>query len=134
MDKISSERRSANMRAVRGRDTKPELIVRRLAHRMGYRFRLHRVDLPGKPDLTFPGRRAVIFCHGCFWHQHLDCKRATIPQSNVEFWRPKLTRNVARDIAQIAALETLGWRTLVIWECELKDERRLMSRLGRFLG
>lgn len=132
-DTLSRERRSANMRAVRPKDTKPELIVRRLAHRMGYRFRLHRADLPGKPDLAFPGRRAVIFCHGCFWHQHPGCKRAITPQSNVAFWQPKLARNVARDAAQIVALKAVGWRTLVVWECELKNERRLTSRLRHFL-
>src|SRR5947208_2384998 len=104
-DRLSKERRSANMRAVGPRNTKPEMIVRRLAHQMGYRFRLHRSDLPGKPDLTFPGRRAVVFVHGCFWHRH-DCKRGSLrPRANAEFWDAKLSRNVDRDCRQLAMLE-----------------------------
>jgi DNA mismatch endonuclease (patch repair protein) len=133
-DSISGERRSANMRAVRAKDTKPELIVRRLAHGMGYRYRLHDRSLPGTPDLVFRSRRSVIFVHGCFWHRHKGCERASEPRSNVGFWRPKLARNAARDKKQIRALGKRGWRTLVIWECETKEERPLVSRLRRFLG
>ena len=133
-DKISKELRSANMRAVRSRDTMPEIRVRQIAHGLGYRFRLHRRELPGKPDLAFPGRRKAIFVHGCFWHQHKGCKRATVPQSNVGFWRPKLARNVARDTKQLAALKKSEWRVLVVWECETKDTRRLAGRLKKFLG
>ena len=133
-DKISKEQRSANMRAIKGRDTGPEKAVRRLAHGMGYRFRLHRADLPGKPDLTFPGRRAVIFVHGCFWHGH-GCKRGAVkPKTNVAFWTAKLTRNVERDAAQLSRLKADGWQALVIWECETKDGSRLAKRLKRFLG
>ncbi|OXE37691.1 MAG: very short patch repair endonuclease [Phenylobacterium zucineum] len=133
-DHISKERRSANMRAVGARNTKPEITVRRLAHQMGYRFRLHRADLPGKPDLTFPKRRAVIFVHGCFWHGH-DCKRGTPkPKNNADFWATKLARNVERDRRQLALLELSGWRALVVWECELKPEAALKARLVGFLG
>lgn len=122
------------MRAVRAKDTKPELIVRRLAYGMGYRYRLHDRSLPGTPDLVFRSRRSVIFVHGCFWHRHKGCTRASEPRSKVGFWRPKLAGNAARDKKQIRALEKRGWRTLVIWECETKDGRPLVSRLRRFLG
>ena len=132
-DTVSGEHRSANMRAVRAKDTKPELTVRRLTHGMGYRYRLHDRSLPGTPDLVFRSRRSVIFVHGCFWHRHTGCDRATEPQSNVEFWRPKLLQNAARDKRQLRALRKGGWRTLVIWECETKDRRSLSSRLRRFL-
>lgn len=132
-DKLSTERRSANMRAVRGRDTKPEMRVRRIAHALGYRFRLHRRDLPGKPDLTFPRLKKVVFVHGCFWHQHQRCKRASMPTSNVKFWRAKLTRNAERDAGQVAAVKAAGWRALVVWECQLRNEERLRSRLRQFL-
>lgn len=132
-DKISRDRRSANMRAVKDRDTGPERAVRRLIHRMGYRFRLHRTDLPGKPDIIFPGRRAVIFVHGCFWHGH-DCKRGALkPKANARFWARKLARNVERDAEQLSRLRTAKWRTLVIWQCELKNDRRLRSRISHFL-
>lgn len=122
------------MRAVKGWDTEPEIIVRRLVHRLGYRFRLHRADLPGKPDLVFPGRRAAIFVHGCFWHGH-GCRRgARIPKTNSIYWTAKLTRNAARDARHLIDLERLGWRALVIWECELKDDARITSELLSFLG
>jgi DNA mismatch endonuclease (patch repair protein) len=115
-DKISIERRCANMRAIRSTGTKPEIIVRRLAHSMGYRFRIHRKNLPGKPDMVFPSRRAVILVHGCFWHQHPDsaCKDARQPKSNADYWQPKLARNQARDAEHEAALQAQGWRVLVI--------------------
>ena len=132
-DNISKERRSANMRAVRSQDTKPEIRVRQIVHRLGYRFRLHRRDLPGKPDLAFPSRKMAIFVHGCFWHQHKGCRRGNMPQTNTGFWRSKLERNAARDSKQLAALKTSGWRALVIWECEIKDEKRVVARLRRFL-
>lgn len=133
-DEISKERRSANMRAVRSRNTGPEIRVRQIAHGLGYRFRLHRRDLPGKPDLAFPGRRKAVFVHGCFWHHHKGCPRGSMPQSNIEYWRPKLARNAARDAEQIAALKASGWRALVIWECQIRDEKRLAARLRQFLG
>lgn len=121
------------MRAVRGRDTKPELTVRRLVHGMGYRYRLHRKDLPGKPDLVFPSCRKVIYVHGCFWHGH-DCKRgARMPKSNREYWKPKLERNVERDKQHIKALANDGWDVLVIWECETKDAVTLKQRIVAFL-
>ena len=134
-DKLSPEQRSANMSRIRSKNTSPEMAVRRLVHAMGYRFRLHRKDLPGKPDLVFPGRRAVIFVHGCFWHQHpaehcLDGRR---PKSNTRYWTEKLDRNVARDAKVQDALTTQGWRSLIIWECELSDTERLDHRLRSFL-
>lgn len=133
-DKLSRARRSANMRAIRSRDMKPELVVRKAAHALGYRFRLHRRDLPGKPDLTFASRRKVIFVHGCFWHQHQGCIDGRMPRSNAAYWRPKLLRNTARDSEHIAKLKAEGWKVLVIWECETKREKRLRSKLYRFLG
>ncbi len=133
-DVFTPAQRSAVMAAVKGQDTRPEMIVRRLVHALGYRFRLHRKDLPGKPDLTFPGRRAVIFVHGCFWHGH-DCARGRRqPKQNADYWRAKIARNVARDAASEAALEDAGWRVLTVWECQIKDRAALSSRLQGFLG
>jgi DNA mismatch endonuclease, patch repair protein len=132
-DTISKEMRSANMSAVRSRNTQPEIRVRKIAHRLGYRFRLHTRKLPGKPDIVFPSRKKVIFVHGCFWHQHKGCSRASIPTSNSEFWRTKLARNMVRDAEQIVTIRKSGWRVLVVWECETKNERRLAARLRRFL-
>lgn len=114
------ETRSRNMRAVRDKDTKPELAVRRAAHGLGLRFRLFRRDLPGKPDLTFPKWRAVIFVNGCFWHQHRDCHKAALPKSNVEFWKSKLSENILRDRRNRIELERRGWRVFVVWECDVK--------------
>ena len=133
-DSISKARRSANMRAVPSRNTRPEILVRRMAHSLGFRFRLHRPNLPGKPDIAFPAQQKAIFVHGCFWHQHKGCKRATVPKSNRNFWRLKLARNVARDAMQLAAIRKRGWRALVVWECEIKNERRLAAKMRRFLG
>ncbi|MCZ2153273.1 MAG: DNA mismatch endonuclease Vsr [Bryobacterales bacterium] len=125
--------RSANMRAIRSKDMKPELAVRRLVHGMGYRYRLHRHDLPGRPDMVFPSRRKVIFVHGCFWHSH-NCRAAHVPKTNQGYWRPKLERNRARDVRNIEALAAKGWQSLVVWECELCDERILKNRIVTFLG
>lgn len=126
--------RSRIMRAVKSVDTTPELVVRRLAHAMGYRFRLHRKDLPGKPDLVFPGMHKAIFVHGCFWHGH-DCVRgARVPKGNRDYWLTKITRNRKRDCAAREALASSGWKIAVLWECELRDENRLRHRLNRFLG
>jgi DNA mismatch endonuclease, patch repair protein len=124
------------MRAIRSKGMKPEMVVRRLAHRLGYRFRLHRKDLPGTPDIVFPSRRAVIFIHGCFWHQHpaADCKDARIPKSNMDYWQPKLLCNQARDAEHEKALLANGWRVLVIWECQTKDEMVLRKLLLSFLN
>src|SRR5262249_1476100 len=126
--------RSAIMRSVKSTNTKPELAVRRLLHRLGYRFRLHREDLPGKPDLVFPSRRKVIFIHGCFWHGH-DCKRgARKPKQNAVYWSAKIERNVVRDRANLKILGAAGWQILTVWECEIKAHDELCSRLKAFLG
>lgn len=113
---------------------KPELLVRRLVHRLGYRYRLHRKDLPGKPDLAFIGRKKAIFVHGCFWHQHPGCPEGRPPGSNQSYWEPKLQRNIERDTASIQELANRGWQTLVLWECELRDIDDLTRRLLRFLA
>lgn len=134
MDKLSPERRSWNMSQIKGKDTKPEILVRSLVHRMGYRFRLHRKDLPGRPDLVFPGRRKVIFVHGCFWHQHPGCKYATRPSTRADFWAQKLDGNRDRDKAVQHQLLQQGWGVLVVWECEIKQTELLADRLSRFLG
>ena len=135
MDKISRDARSQNMRAIRSRDTKPEISVRRLAHRLGFRFRLHRKDLPGKPDLAFSRSKKAIFVHGCFWHQHADanCADGRLPKSRRDYWIPKLEKNVQRDIAAQAALIDLGWDVLTIWECEVSDTACLEHRIAKFL-
>jgi DNA mismatch endonuclease (patch repair protein) len=133
MDTLSSLQRSARMSLVRGKNTKPELLVRRLAHGLGYRYRLHRRDLPGTPDLVFPGRRKVIFVHGCFWHRHENCALARLPKSRSEFWMPKLAGNAARDAKNIRALRRLGWGVMTIWECQLRDTAWLARRIRRFL-
>jgi DNA mismatch endonuclease, patch repair protein len=133
MDKLSAERRSANMRQIRSKDTKPELLLRRLLHAEGYRFRLHRKDLPGKPDLVFSSRKKAIFVHGCFWHQHPGCREGRVPGSRREYWEPKLARNQQRDAAAQTALATLGWQYLVLWECEMKDASAAVQRAEEFL-
>lgn len=128
------EQRSRTMRAVKGSDTIPELAVRRLAHRMGFRFRLHRKDLPGKPDLVFPRLHKVVFVHGCFWHGH-DCPRgARVPVRNRDYWRCKVAGNQARDRSVPISLQAMGWESLVIWECETKTARTLENRLKQFLS
>jgi len=134
MDKLSVKRRSENMRRIRSVGMKPEMLVRQLTHRLGYRFRLHRKDLPGKPDLVFVSRRKVVFVHGCFWHQHRGCREGRFPRSNRPYWKPKLTRNVKRDAAARGQLARAGWRVLVIWECETKELAHVQKRLRKFLG
>jgi DNA mismatch endonuclease (patch repair protein) len=124
------------MRRIRSIDTKPELLVRRLVYGLGFRYRLHRKDLPGCPDLVFVSRRKVIFVHGCFWHQHQQCVDGRPPRSRTGYWLPKLARNVKRDSTAIKQLEQMGWRVLVIWECELSSEElieRTMATVQRFL-
>jgi DNA mismatch endonuclease (patch repair protein) len=133
VDKISSEKRSRNMAQVKGKNTKPEKLVRSLLHKMGYRFRLCVKKIPGNPDIVLPRHQAVIFVHGCFWHGHADCKRATIPATNTEFWLIKITGNKERDKRNIAALENLGYRCLTIWQCEMQDIGALKQRLTAFL-
>jgi DNA mismatch endonuclease (patch repair protein) len=125
--------RSRMMAAVRSKNTAPEMTVRQLVHSMGYRFRLHRSDLPGKPDLVFPGRGKVIFVHGCFWHQH-GCRFSHVPKSNRPYWVPKLERNQARDAEHLKVLRAGGWKCLVLWECQLNEMRRIRRRLLKFLG
>ena len=125
MDRISRKARSDNMRQVRARNTKPELIVRSALHRSGFRFRLYRSNLPGCPDIALPKYRTLIFVHGCFWHQHRGCRKATIPESRQEFWAAKLRRNVKRDADAVKRLRKMGWRVITIWECQLKDQEGL---------
>lgn len=133
MDKVSPQQRSINMSKVKSKNTKPEKIVRSLLHSLGYRFRLHRKTLPGTPDIVLPKYKAVIFVNGCFWHGHDGCKRATIPDTNKEFWERKISANKARDQKNIFDMEKLGYRCLVIWQCELKDKNLLIQRLLNFL-
>lgn len=128
-----AEVRRRTMQAVKSKDTTPEMVVRRLAHRLGYRYRLHRRDLPGTPDLVFPARRKVIFIHGCFWHGHSCARGARAPKVNAAYWAAKIARNKARDQANLLKLATLGWRHLVIWECELKRSDELRKKLEGFL-
>jgi DNA mismatch endonuclease (patch repair protein) len=126
--------RSENMRRIRSKGMLPELAVRSMVHRMGFRFRLHRQDLPGKPDLVFVARRKVIFVHGCFWHSHRGCKMAHKPKSHADYWGPKLKRNQARDKKNLAAIAAQGWKPLVIWECELKNGSAVGARIRKFLA
>jgi len=138
MDRVSPEKRSAMMAGIRGKDTTPELRVRRAAHALGYRFRLHRRDLPGSPDLVFPRFRKVILVHGCYWHRHPACRFAYTPRSNTAFWKHKFEGNMERDRRTLAELQQLGWDALVIWECttyNLDDlKRRIVSHLGPYGG
>ncbi|MEJ6781795.1 very short patch repair endonuclease [Aminobacter sp. Piv2-1] len=136
MDKVTPAKRSAIMRAIRSKNTNPEMVVRRLVHGLGYRFRLHRNDLPGRPDLIFPSRHKVIFVHGCFWHQHRSnsCRIARQPKSNQAYWLPKLGRTTLRDRTNEELLQTLGWSVLTVWECETKNPEVLSSQLAQFLG
>ena len=122
--------RSENMSRIRSRNTKPEVKVRSLLHRAGYRFRLHRRDLPGSPDIVLPKYRTAIFVHGCFWHSHPGCKRATIPATNSEFWSAKIAKNQMRDAAAAAALDKAGWRVLILWQCQIKDEAAVLRRMA----
>jgi DNA mismatch endonuclease, patch repair protein len=132
MDTLSPDQRSERMSRVRGKSTKPEMKVRRIAHAMGYRYRLHSRTLPGHPDLVFNGRKKVIFVHGCFWHRHEGCGR--MPKSRLDFWAPKLESNKIRDLDNQRRLLSMGWSFLVIWECEIKDAHCIARRLEDFLG
>lgn len=133
MDIINKEQRSRNMAQIRAKDTKPELLVRRFVHSMGFRYRLHRRDLPGTPDLVFPRHRKVIFVHGCFWHRHLDCRFAYTPKSNTEFWSTKFARNVENDRNALKLLVAAGWNVLILWECEIQDTDFLDRKIREFL-
>jgi len=134
MDNVTKETRSRIMRSVHQKDTGPELVVRRLLHALGYRYRLHLSMLPGRPDIVFPGRKKVVFVHGCFWHSHEGCRRATKPSSNKVFWHNRLEGNKRRDAVNIERLEALGWEALVVWECQVKDIQELKRRVTDFLG
>lgn len=131
VDHLTVRERSWNMSRIKGKDTKPEIIVRSLLHRMGYRFRLHRRDLPGNPDIVLPKHHAVILVHGCFWHRHKGCKYAYNPKSRVEFWQKKFDDNVKRDKRNRKTLLQEGWKVVVVWECELGDLDKLASKLVR---
>lgn len=133
MDKLTPAERSSNMSRIRGKDTRPELIVRKLCHSLGYRFRLHRRDLPGRPDLVFAKHRKIIFVHGCFWHRHTDCKYAYTPKSNTGFWGKKFMTNILRDKLTLSSLEEDGWKVLIIWECETRDINSLTIKIQNFL-
>ena len=134
MDTLSPRERSARMALIRGKNTKPELVVRRLVHSLGYRYRLHRRDLPGTPDLVFPSRGKEIFVHGCFWHRHraASCPLARLPKSRPEFWTSKLEANAKRDTRSVRELRRMGWQVMTIWECQLRGAR-LVDRIRGFL-
>ena len=135
VDVHTPEQRSFNMSRIRGADTKPEIIVRSLVHQMGYRFRLHRKDLPGKPDIVLPGRQKIIFVHGCFWHVHRCRYGQVVPKTNAEFWRKKRAGTVERDRRNRRALREMGWDVMTVWECWTRDpEERLIPRLAEFLA
>lgn len=133
-DVHTREQRSSNMAAIRGKDTKPEMIVRRIAHQLGYRFRLHRRDLPGTPDLVFPKLKKIINVHGCYWHMHTCRWGAVTPKTNAAFWHAKRTGNVERDRRTLHSLRAAGWRVLIVWECQTKDVETTHNRLAKFLG
>ena len=128
-----SEQRSRNMSAIKSKNTKPEIAVRRLLHSMGYRFRLHRKDLPGSPDIVLPKYKTVIFVHGCFWHRHENCKYASTPKTRKEFWENKFKVNVKRDLEIQEKIKNIGWKSFVIWECETKNADNLREKLIDYL-
>ena len=132
VDHVDSAKRSLNMAAVRSKNTEPELVVRKLIYGMGYRYRLHWKKLPGKPDLVFPGKRKVIFVHGCFWHGH-DCIRGRLPSTNLDFWQQKIEKNKERDLQVRDQLESEGWNILTIWQCRLKNADEIKQTIVRFL-
>lgn len=134
MDTLTPSERSLRMARVRSKDTKPETLVRRLVHGLGYRYRLHDKRLPGTPDMVFTGRKKVIFVHGCFWHRHPECPLARLPKSRLDFWLPKLEGNRERDLRQLEALRAKGWEPMIIWECEIKDLDSLIQKLHGFLA
>ena len=134
MDKLNPSQRSRNMQQIRSKHTRPELKVRSIIHRLGYRFRVHRNDLPGRPDIVLPRLRKVVQVHGCFWHQHAKCGDGRIPKTRQEYWVPKLNRTVARDDEHLRQIRTLGWKALVVWECELEKPISLIRRLEGFLA
>jgi DNA mismatch endonuclease, patch repair protein len=134
MDRLTAQQRSSNMARIGARDTVPELAVRKLLHGLGYRYRLYVASLPGKPDLVFPGRRKVVFVHGCFWHQHSGCPRSFLPASRERFWSSKFRENIRRDLRIVAELAEQGWQALIIWECETRNPSCLAEKIVAFLG
>ena len=132
VDTLTTEQRSENMRRIRSTDTGPEIAVRRLLHREGFRFRLHSKVVPGTPDIVLPRYRLAVFVHGCFWHGH-DCKDGRRPKSNTEYWDRKLQRNAERDAERRKELRSRGWKTVVVWSCEIRDEKRILQRIRRRL-
>lgn len=132
-DLFSPEKRSAIMAKIKGVNTSPERTVRKIIHSLGYRFRLHVSDLPGRPDIVLPRLRKVVFVHGCFWHGHQGCRRAATPKTRAAYWRRKIDGNRARDARTVRKLRRLGWRVLQIWQCQISNEKRLIQRLIRFL-
>lgn len=133
MDRLTPEKRSALMRNVRWKHTAPELIVRRMLHRLGYRFRLHRKDLPGTPDIVFPSRAKIVLVNGCYWHGHA-CRYGSLPKSNLAFWTSKIEANRARDARNIRDLENAGWKVLIVWQCQTRNPAELEQSLLTFLG
>ena len=133
MDTFHPQKRRDIMRRVRSKDTIPEKVIRALLHKEGFRFRIHRTDLPGKPDIILPKYKTVIFVHGCFWHRHENCKRASTPSSRLEYWLPKFQKTIIRDIQNIIKLEERGWKVIVIWECEIKDIINIREKLRQTL-
>lgn len=133
MDRLTREHRRWNMSRIRGRDTAPERVVRSALHRLGYRFRLHRRDLPGRPDIVLPRLSTVVFVHGCFWHRHARCRFAYTPKSNIAFWLEKFASNVDRDRRTTRQLRSEGWKVVTIWECQVSDRDSLFARLAREL-
>jgi DNA mismatch endonuclease (patch repair protein) len=133
MDTLTRAERSERMSRVRSKNTKPEMAVRRLIHRMGFRYRLHARDLPGNPDMVFPKRRKIIFVHGCFWHRHGKCALTRWPKSKLDFWKPKLEENHRRDDKNRRALRRMGYEVMVVWECQLGDIERLERRIREFM-
>lgn len=133
MDTVDTATRSKMMSSIRGKDTGPEMVVRRFLHGQGYRYRIHRKDLPGKPDIVIPRLKVCIFVHGCFWHRHPGCPFATIPKTRPEFWNEKLQKNVMRDLANIDTLEAAGWNILIVWECQLKKDPQTLEKLEQKL-
>ncbi len=132
-DVLTPEQRRRNMAAIKGKNTKPEMVVRRLVHSLGYRYRLHRKDLPGKPDLVFPSRRKIIEVYGCYWHLH-DCSYGrVVPKTNAQFWQTKRLSNVTRDTRNSEELAKQGWQVLIIWECEIKNTDKLRERITEFI-